>query len=420
MTFSAYGLATIALAQLEPEVEGMARRRGVQRPKPYKRGGKWLLRWWEDRINDEGKLVRAKSPETLIGLTEGPGKITKREAERIADEHMAKVNREQILGPTASTITLDKFVERIFIPRWVERKRTNHYRDTLPHVQAALGEMPLREIKPRHVERLLESMAGRNYSKNYIRHVRNTVHIIFEQAAFYEFYNGRNPATGVPIPEDARAPKQTQPYTLDELKSILAHLDEPLWTMFALGACAAMDAATLAGLTVECVNLTDKPVRVQDRDIPPGALFTAQSYSNGKYSSGKTANRRRVLPIPGFLRNRLAKMIEGRPGAEPVFVMPRTWAVHKRALPIDTGNVTHRRFKTLSKKLGVKVNWHRLRATNATFTYQMGADPNDRVALMGHWSESMTAAYTDPFGRLREIGEAIGSKLFEGGAGRVM
>ncbi len=66
--------------------------------------------------------------------------------------------------------------------------------------------------------------------------------------------------------------------------------------------------------------------------------------------------------------------------------MPRTFAIHKKALPIDTGNISQRVFRDKLGDLGIRVTWHRFRATQATLADQMLADKETRRTMMGHVS----------------------------------
>ena len=370
-----------------------------------------------DSIDAQGNPKRVKAKPWIFARSEGPGKIGKRQAEKMAAEKMAEVNR----GGSTTAVTIAEFVAQRFLPDHVAGLTGNgqkHYSDVLKHVESAFGGWALPDCKAQHVMMWLQAKAGQGYSANYVRHMRNVLHAIYEHAYRCGIYEGRNPAAKLKIPKSAREAQPTQPYTLEELQAILPHLDSPLWEMFVLGACTSMHAAELAGLRCEHVNLSDRVVHVLDKPVPPGALYVCESLAKGHRTSGKTKQRRRILPIPEILRERLAAMIGGRPGSEPVFYMPRSLKTQGRACFIDTGNISSRRFKPLEKKLAaqgihVRICWHRLRATNATLTGQMLMDDASRVAMMGHGSLKMTERYEDPFEKQRRAANAIAAGLVE-------
>lgn len=408
-TFRPFGGATIILRDDD------MRRRGNQQGHLYIENGLWKLRYRVDDVDANGKTTRRLARPFIIGRAEGAGRIARKAAQRIQADHMATVNRHS--GPM-SRITVGEFIERRFLPDHVAGLTTNgrrHYTDVLKHVRAAFKDWEISEVKVHHVKTLLNSKASAGYSAHFITHIRNALTRLYRHAEECGLFEGRNPAARLEIPRSAREPEPTQPYTIDELRAILAALDSPLREMFLLGAATSMHAAELAGLRIEHVNLGDKPRAVRDRFVPPGALYSCESWSNHSRTSGKTKNRRRILPIPAALHEPLRRLIADRPPSEPVFVMPRTVAIHGKALPIATNNVSARTLRPLGKRLGIRVCWHRLRATNATLTGQMLLDPEARVAMMGHWSETMTAKYEDPFDRQRQAAEAIATKLQESG-----
>ncbi len=337
--------------------------------------------------------------------------MNKREAQRIAAEKMSEVNRG---GPT-TRLTVSEFVKRRFAPDHVAALTGNgqsHYEYILKHVEATFGDFELPEVKAHHVSQWLQAKAGRGYSQSSLRHMRNVLHKLYEHAYHCGIYEGRNPAAKVGIPRSAREAEPTAPYTLGELQSILPHLDSPLWEMFVLGATTSMHAAELAGLRIEHVNLSDRPKQVRGRVVPPGSLYTCESLAKGQRTSGKTKNRRRVLPIPTMLHDKLRVLIEGRPAHEPVFFMPRCLKVLGEVRPVNTANITTRTFKLLSETLGIRVNWHRLRATTATLTGQVLMDDEARRKMMGHGSIRMTTHYEDAFARQKNAADAIAEGLF--------
>lgn len=171
-----------------------------------------------------------------------------------------------------------------------------------------------------------------------------------------------------------------------------------------------MHGAELAGLKIEDVNLSGAKRWIEDRYVPHGMLYCLRAYSKNEY-------RHRVLPIPEALHEKVRACFfhpetgELRDPSEPLFVMPGTWTRQKKAIPIDTQNITTRVFKPIEAIVGFEVNWHRLRATYATMTKTLGMDDQDRSDAMGHASIAMTESYTDQTGRMRFFGNKIADQL---------
>ena len=313
------------------------------------------------------------------------------------------------------------FVEQRFVKEHVETLTTagrRHYKDTLKHVVGAFGEIPLRDLKKYHVQRLLIMKAERGLSKSYLTQIRNTIHTVYQYAEDCEFYTGRNPARRVKIPANARRPHKITGYSLEQFRAVIAELQSPLREMFLLGAATSMHGAELAGLRICHLNLSDQAQSVKGETLTPGSLLVCENVYRNRRGDTKNEHRRRKLPIPPALRSRIAEMVAGRDENEPVFLMPAT-ARRSKVAPVDTHNVQNRVLRPLGKRLGFPVSWHRVRHSNATWTHEMFADDKDRAAMMGHWSAAMTDHYTDHFERRRRLAEAIESRVMGEAVGGV-
>lgn len=71
----------------------MGRRRGQQRGYLYQEDDCWKARWYVDDIDASGKPTRKRSKPWVIGRSHGPGKLSKKQAQRILAEKMIEVNR---------------------------------------------------------------------------------------------------------------------------------------------------------------------------------------------------------------------------------------------------------------------------------------------------------------------------------------
>ncbi len=403
----------------------MARSRRYQKGHLTKQGDWWKLRWYEgvfDPVTCKAKRKQA-TPYT-IGRCRGPGSLTKREAEKAQREKMEQVNAQS--GPQAgdSMGLIGEFVEKRFNPAYVTacaKSGQLHYKNLLKkHILPAFRDMPPDELKADTVQKWINTKS-KKFGRNYVTQMRNCLGTVYNFMARCG-YEGRNPAQGVKIPREARKPKKTRPYKLTELATLLLHLSKrppncPLWTMHVLGATTSMHGAEHAGLRIENVNLSGEDVWMEDQDVPHGSLYVLGAYSKNEYTEGKNDYRHRVLPIPDALHEKVRACFyhpetgELRDPSEPLFVMPGTWLRHKKALPIDTQNVTTRVFKKIEAKVGFEVNWHRLRATYATITKTLGMDDQDRQDAMGHATLAMTESYTDQTERMRLVGNKIAEQI---------
>jgi integrase len=402
------------LSMFRRDIDNMARRRGVQLGYLYERNGCWMLRWYIYGIGADGKPTQKKSPEYLIGRSKGVGKISKKVAEKFQVEKMAEVNRDLARGPVAC-MTLRQFYEARFVPdRFpdLEANGQRHYRACWKKIDAAFGDEALPSIRYQDVVEWIQFHA-KTKSAQWCTKLRNALHAIYEHADTCGMHTGRNPAKGVKIPKAATASVRTEPYSIDELRTILAHLSTPLWEMFVLGSATSMGGAELAGLRIGHLNLTDKPKRIEGREVAPGFLYCCESLTDRGRTTGKTKNRQRVLPIPEILRIRLEAIIGDRPETDPLFYMARAIQTKGYLAPVRHGNIQSRTLGPLGKKLGIRITWHRLRATNATETARMGLDDDIRRTMMGHGSHEMTERYTRRSEQHRMAADSIAESLAE-------
>jgi len=96
---------------------------------------------------------------------------------------------------------------------------------------------------------------------------------IFSYAKQQGYFDGENPARNAAIP-DARAPKQTYAYNLDEIQSMLVVLPEPAATIVATAGYAGLREGELEGLRWEDYNGTELSIR---RSIWEGHVTTPKS-----------------------------------------------------------------------------------------------------------------------------------------------
>ncbi len=178
----------------------------------------------------------------------------------------------------------------------------------------------------------------------------------------------------------------------------------------------SLNGAELCGIRNRRVNLSDRPsVSSDERDVTPAwSIAIREDYTHGVYVDTKTGNRRRNVPIPQYLRPNIAALSEGKAPEQALFLNQRETG------PIDMHNITNRLFKRIGLKLGLKVNWHRFRHTNATLLDELEMDPEDCRRMLGHGSLAMTEHYTHPHQRLQLGADAALERLFgNGGAAKL-
>jgi len=420
----------------------MARRRFQRTGSLQKDGNWWRLRFWEDVSDGDGGILRRRGSYT-VGPCRGPDAITEKEAKRRAADHLKEVNRMDIVP--GSLMLVRDFVERRFKVEYVvplKRGGQDHYEVELKHVVAALGEMPLRDVKHQHVQRMCLDLLKRTYTvgKDRVRkikdrvtgevklaseirarqvrysvqtalHVKNATSALFKYAKTVNMYAGENPAANVRLPEMTR--KQKHALTVEQMKLLLEALPSPAREMAHLAVLTSMNIAEICGLQWKAINLTDSWPLLDGEVIPPKSILIRLQWSTrkggGAYHTVKARGRGRYLPMDGAIE-KLLRSVASRDKFtgpdDPVFAS-------STGRPVDAHNLLNRVLKPIGRKLGMPwLAWHAFRHTHASWVRQEGASPSDQMAMLGHTDIRVTMMYgQQDLERRRAIVEKMGAKL---------
>jgi integrase len=369
-------------------------RRRLQRPKVKADGSFWRIRWTEDVRGEDG-IVRPVRRSQPVGALTGPSKISKKEAQRIADEDILRYVNEKSFVPS-SVMTLQQFIAQRFEPEIVwsmKHSGKTHYQYCFSKILPVMGTLPLRQVTVETIADMLRRLVqadGRPYSTQTLSHLKNALSAIIEHAKRVGFYSGDNPARLVRLPEMDR--KKKPALTFEQAQVVLANLEEPYQTMALMSITTSLNVAELCGLRWKRVNLTDKTIMVDDDMIPPRSFAVRENYYRGVWSTVKTQSRNRVQPLPSVIYDALSavKTVTTYSGPEdPVFAS-------RNGTPVDAHNANKRILKKAGKAAGVPaLSWHSFRRTTATLTSIMAMPKADRIALMGHSDGTMTDYYSD-------------------------
>src|SRR5262249_40837092 len=157
---------------------------GVQKGNLIRRGPSWLVRFREYKKGPDGKL--AGEPRTeRVGPAVGPDALSRREAQRLANEmYLDDANRRN-LKPSSAMLFKD-FIETKFQIQIVDKKKSGgkkHYRYNLDtFLIPAWGRRRLCDINSDDLERLLAEMRKNEYSWQTAKHVKAVTNRIFKLA----------------------------------------------------------------------------------------------------------------------------------------------------------------------------------------------------------------------------------------------
>jgi integrase len=361
----------------------MARRR-YQKPKPRIEGRQWVLYYWDDEFVD-GERRRKKKRHVL-----GPAKMGEREAEKIRDEFLRPLN--QGLVNVGSATKLNDYVESVYkpvvLPTLAKSTRDRYVSVYKNHLQAAFGEMCLRDITQLTVQRYLSGFAESKLSQESRDKVRDVLSSILGSAVSYGLLV-KNPVEGVRLPP-AKTGRRNKPYITQQQLSMLVELiAEPYATMLYTAAFTGLRASEVIGL--------------KRRNVHEDSITVEQRYCRGDWGAPKSEASNATVPVNRAVIDRIRRLdgltAEVRAGTavrripvvrsknpdDLVFQSPGTGG------PMHDNNILVRHLKPAARKLGMPwINWQVLRRSFATWLKMKGADVKDAQALMRHSRASTT------------------------------
>jgi integrase len=286
-------------------------------------GDRWYVRYWERR--NVGGTIERKRVTHAIGEVVTRGKRPPADIVSEGERHMATVNSGTV--PADRIVTIDDFVERVYLPWTAEHKRPSTakgYRDIWEdHLKVLCGEVWLKDTRTYHVQGWLNQIGAGKLSRNTLKHVKSVVSGIFTLAKQQDYFQGENPARDSSINPKAVKPQETYAYSLEEIQSILNLLPEPAATAFAVASFMGLRHGEIQGLLWE--NYRD------------GELYVSRSIWNGRVSDPKTRKGRAPVPVIRQLADRLEmhRLQAGNPLAGPIFV-------NSVGNPLSLGSVVNR------------------------------------------------------------------------------
>jgi hypothetical protein len=130
---------------------------------------------------------------------------TKASVKPFAQELLAPIN-PGLVNPQ-STMLISDFVEKVYLPEYVERQlrpsTRKSYRDTWEdHLKGRMGKMTLRGFRTHHGEQLLKEIARQTtLGRNSLKHIKAFLNGVFKEAKRLGILDGVNPMQDVSVPK---------------------------------------------------------------------------------------------------------------------------------------------------------------------------------------------------------------------------
>jgi integrase len=324
----------------------------------------WIFRW---RENAAGGRVNRK---VVVGtLEEYPSKTA---AKRAVETLRSTINA----GNPAVPMTLAQLVkhyEEQELPTKASSTRRTVHSSLMIWVLPKWGGHRLMEVKTVDVENWLRGLALANATK---AKIRNVMHVIFSHACRHEWFD-KNPMSLVR--QSAKREKLPDVLELEELKKLLAELEDPARLLVFLTAATGLRVSEALGL------------KWSDVDFSAGELQLTRAVVHQHVGDMKTEASQKPVPIDGALLNALVdwrKRTSYREFGDWVFASPDMGG--KQPYWPETLLKCHvqpaARRLNITKALG----WHSFRRTFATLLKGSGEDIKTVQELMRHANSRLT------------------------------
>lgn len=361
-------------------------------------------------MSGEGSVFRRASDGAWIAqVSRGPrgsrktwsrSARSKSEAQRRLQELRTELDRQAVT--TSATAPVGRFLEQ-----WVNDARNirpttrQGYRAVVvTHLEPTIGHIPIGELRPAHVERMLANLEPLMSAKS----LRN-VHAVLRRALNQAVRVGLVPIN-VASREYVDPPKVTlrDPEALTEAQVdalLAAAVDDRLEALFVVLADCGLRMGEALGLSWQ--DITSDEIRVE----------LELTRCDGRYlrADPKTDRSRRVLPLTGRARDAIAR--HRQRVIDDGFVPTATGPVFTNMSggPLNGSWVTHR-FYRLCEQAGIDRRPPKiLRATYSSRLYQRGVPDRTIADLMGHVRERTTQRHyisTTPEQRREAVGRLAG------------
>jgi integrase len=328
---------------------------------------------------ENGKEIRVAS----YGKTQAEADRKNYEKKRAYEEGRLTINSSTMFGRWAA-----EWLETYKRPN-VDSNSYKRYERTIRLHLSLLADLPLKDIRPVHLQRTLNLQEGKSHSNT--KKIYLTLRQIFKRAVINDLI-AKDPTEGLTMPRTTTG--ERRPLTQDERNlfvSAAATHPRGAWVLTML-MCGLREGET--------VPLTWADVDIKRRSLTVNKAVSYEG-NHARQKSTKTRSSNRTVPIPDILFDALMALPR-RPDSALVFtpaIVPgmltsnhirKMWKSFMRHADIMAGAKTYRN-KVIEHVVDQTISPHYLRHTYATDLYKMGVDLKTAQYLLGHADIRMTA-----------------------------
>lgn len=345
------------------------------------------------RANGEGTIYRRKDGTWCTQLTIGQKRVTFygktwQEVAEKRDRAKNDLRQGTFVEPTKLTVGewLDTWLDDYKKPRLRQLVWESYEVIVRCHLKPAIGSLPLKDLRPEHLQRLYNEKFASGLSPSTLKHIHLVIHGALQQALKNQLVV-RNVSEATTLPRGERKDiRALSPEEEDRFLEVLG--EDRLGPAF----------ITLLGTGLRRGELL--ALRWQDVDLTEGVIHVRRDMVRTKqkglvFQEPKTAKSRRSIPLPDdvvtALKSHKIRQAQEKLLAGPAYRDNGLVFCTEIGTPIEPRNF-NRKFYQLRKKAGIEdVNLHALRHTYATRLLEKGVSLKVVQELLGHSKYDMTA-----------------------------
>ena len=357
------------------------------------------------RGNNEGSITKRKDGLWQAAITTGrdptTGKLKRAtfyaKTRKEAAEKLSKALRDKEQG---TFVAPHKLTVGAWLDTWLwEYKKPKLRPITFDsyemlvrrHLKPALGHIPLRDLRPEHLQRFYNEKARAGCSARTVRYLHTTLHSALAQAEKNQLVV-RNVSKLTERPHEARKEMRTLslPQVADTLLPAIKEnrLHAAIFLLFMTG----LRRGELLALRWRDLDWKEGVLQVRQ------TLVRARNHNEGRtqlvFSDPKTPQSRRTIPIPEecliALKQHKVRQAEERLMLGPAYEDYGLVFCQPDGRPIDPRNF-NRQFCRVLQEAGLPhIRVHDSRHTLATLLLEQGISPKTVQTILGHSSAKIT------------------------------
>lgn len=269
------------------------------------------------------------------------------------------------------------------------------------HIKPALGEKPLRELTPVHIQRFINHLENKKtddkpLNPKTVKNIHGVLHSALQQAVRIGYLKV-NPASLTILPKRSRA--EITPLKDQQVGQFLAAIKgHEFEYLYLVDLFTGVRQSELLGLKWEDIDFEQGSITIRRQ-----LQFLGHKHGGYQFTTPKNNKTRQIIPaqfVMNVLRQQRRHQIEMRLMAGPA------WSNGEGLVFTDTlGNhlkhdLIYRHLKRIFAKMGVpSLRFHDLRHSYAVLSIQAGDDIKTIQENLGHYSAAFTL---DVYGHVTE------------------